>query len=105
VSTAAIEKFLASYASLSQVAKLMGVHPKTASIVLEGRLSPVSHPSAAGIRLYHRQDIETFLSRIDAAGGAGIGRPQKGQTHEEKGLNCAESAEIGSFGEIDASIR
>lgn len=105
VSTAAIEKFVASYASLSHVARLMGVHPKTASLVLDERVSPVSHPSAAGIRLYHRQDIETFLRRIDAADGAGIGRPQKAQNREEKGLNCAESTETGYFGEIDASIR
>ena len=83
----------------------MGVHPKTASIVLEGRVPPVSHPSAAGIRLYHRQDIETFLRGIDAAGGSGIGRPHKANIHEEKSLDCAGSAEIGRFGEIDASIR
>lgn len=105
VSTAAIEKFVASYASLSQVAKLMGVHHKTASLVLDGRVLPVSHPSAAGIRLYYRQDIETFLRGIDATGGVGIVRLQMGQNREESGLNCAESAENGSFGEIDASIR
>jgi DNA-binding transcriptional MerR regulator len=84
VSTAAIEKFIASYASLNQVTKLMGVHPKTASLVPGEGVSPVSHTNTAGIRLYNRQDIETFLRRIDAARALKLGGSKRRRTLEKR---------------------
>jgi hypothetical protein len=81
----------------------MGVHHKTASLVLDGGLSPVCHPSTAGFRLYHRQAVEAFPSGLDAVGCAAIGRPQKGQDPEEKQRNFAASTDGSGFGEIDAS--
>jgi hypothetical protein len=58
VSTATIERFMASYVTLGMAAKLMGVHHTTAMKFLDSRVARVSHPSTVGIRLYHRLDVE-----------------------------------------------
>lgn len=56
--------------STREVAEILGVSPETVrSYVLEGYLNCRQMPGKRGRRLFHEEDVEAFIEKLETQGG------------------------------------
>ncbi|ULB10230.1 TniQ family protein [Cereibacter azotoformans] len=105
VSTAEIERFKADYLTLGRAAEVIGMHPLSARVLLDGALAPVRDPAVLGVRLYRRHDVEAFLTRSGAPVGVQADLHEGAFDGTKTVAIPAETAEMAAFGETDGSTR